>query len=66
MNIENLVYNSKKALDLGQDKLLSADYDTAIALFASAYTDVRQLLERSWTMKREASSAGAPAGKDSG
>lgn len=66
MNIENHVFNSKKALDYAQAKLNSGDFDSAISLFASAYSDVRQLMEHAWCMKRDAARAEVPAGENVG
>lgn len=65
MNVENHVFNSKKALDYAQAKLNAGDFDSAIGLFASAYSDVRQLMEHAWELKRSASAAERPAGVDS-
>jgi len=51
MNIENLFYNSKKALDLARDKVDGQDYDTAIEVLASAYSDVRKLMDQVLSLK---------------
>ena len=64
MNIENHVYNSKKALDLGQERIASRDFDSAINLFAAAYSEVRQLMEHAWRMKREAALAAQLPGEN--
>ena len=61
MNIENHVVNSKKAIDYGQAKLNAGDFDSAIRLFSSAYSDVRQLMEHAQRMKRKAVLAKYPA-----
>jgi len=62
MNVENHVYNSKTCLDLGQASIESHEYDTALAMLAKAYSNVRQLMEHVWKLKRSASAAERPAG----
>lgn len=66
MNIENCIYNSKKALDLCRDKIDSREYDTALSLAASAYSDVRELMEHVWELKRLESTAELSAGETEG
>jgi len=66
MNIENCIYNSKKALDLCRNKIESREYDTALALATSAYSDIRWLVEHVFELKRTASAAARPAGETVG
>lgn len=64
MNIDDHIENSKKGLDLGRERIASGDYDSAIHLFASAYSDVRELMEHAWRMKRKDALAANPAGEN--
>lgn len=65
MNIENRIYNAKKSLDLCRDNIESRDYDTALAVAASVYSDVRWLMEIIYKMKRSVVLAARPPGEDS-
>ncbi len=62
MNIENHVLITKKVLDNAEAKYILGDYEAAIALFGSAYSHVRHLLECSWTMKRASAKNTVPPG----
>lgn len=64
MNIENHVENSKKALDLGRERIATGDFDTAIQLFASASSDVRELINHAWRMKHGAALDASPPGEN--
>ena len=66
MNIENHVYNSKTCLDLGQASIESHDYDTALAMLAKAYSNVRELMDHVYELKCSASAAERPAGETVG
>ena len=61
MNIENHIHNAKKALDLANDEILEHDYNAAIVLLASAYSDVRNLMEEVLKFKHSAALADSPA-----
>jgi len=64
MNTEQLFYNSKKALDLANEKLSAEDFDTTLALLSSAYSDVRALLEAVWCRKRSKKLDEQPPGEN--
>ena len=66
MNIENHIYNSKNCLDLGQAGIEARNYNTALAMLVKAYSNIRELIEHVWELKRSAASAEVPARDDSG
>lgn len=66
MNIENNLYNAKKALDLARDKIDQQDYDTAIEVLASSYSHVRELLQQVYKLKALKVEVEGPANEKSG
>lgn len=64
MKIEDHVENSRKALDLGQERILSEDYESAMTLFAAAYAETRALMDHAWRLKRDAMLADRPPGEN--
>lgn len=64
MKIEEHIEFSKKALDLGVESIASNDFEVAIHCFASAYSDVRQLMDHAWRLKRQAALAASPPGEN--
>jgi len=51
MNIENHIYNAKKALDLVRDKVSEQDYDIALAMLCNVMTETRDLISHVWSLK---------------
>ena len=66
MNIENHIHNAKAWLETAQAKIEAHDYDSALAMLADSYSNVRELIEHVWELKRAAASAEVPAGQSSG
>jgi len=64
MNIENHMCNAKTCLKTSQAKIEARDYDTALAMLANAYSNIRRLMEHVFVLKRSASVAAHPAGED--
>lgn len=64
MKLEDHFGNSKKALDMAQDMITSEDYDSALNLLSAAYSEVRELLDHTWRLKRYALLSESSAGKD--
>lgn len=64
MKINEHFENAKKALDLAQDNLNAGNFVSAIQLLASSYSDVRELMEHAWRMKREAALCASPPGEN--
>jgi len=64
MNIEHHYNNAKNCLDLGIVKLNSDQDDSALEAFASAYTEVRQLLDHTWRLKCKRALAAEPPKED--
>ena len=63
MNIENHMCNAKTCLKTSQAKIEARDYDTALAMLAKSYSNVRSLMEHVYELKRSASVAARPAGE---
>ncbi len=63
MNIENHMCNAKTCLKTSQAKIEARDYDSALAILARAYSNVRSLIDHVYQLKRSASVAARPAGE---
>jgi hypothetical protein len=66
MNIENHIYNAKKALDMVRDKVESQDYDTALAMLCNLMTENRELIEHVYKLHALKAEVSTPAGEDTG
>ena len=61
MNIENHMYNARNMLNVAQSKIEAQDYDSALALLCSAYSNVRNLIEQVYKTSIDAARAERPA-----
>lgn len=57
MNIENHIQNAKNHLDKARDEIPEHHYDTALDMLACAYSNVRELMEHVYELKRSAAAA---------
>lgn len=65
MNIENHMYNAKTCLDTAQTKIEAQDYESALALLADAYSNVRELLQQVFKLQALKVKVARPAGDNS-
>jgi len=61
MNIENHIYNAKKALDIVRDKVAEKDYDISLAMLCNVMTETRDLISHVWSLKALKSEVEHPA-----
>lgn len=66
MNIEIHITNAKNSLDQARRQISQGKYHTAIQSLATAYANVRELLEQTYKLDHEAKKASSPAGEDTG
>ena len=64
MNIEDHVYNAKKALDFTSEHVAVEDYDIALAMLCNVMTETRDLISHVWDLKCSSARAQRPAGKE--
>ena len=64
MNIENIILNAKNSLDLARNQITAGDYHTAIQSLATAYANVRELLEQTYKLDHESKQASIPASEN--
>ncbi|MBA7632240.1 hypothetical protein ES703_39783 [subsurface metagenome] len=62
MNIQNHMHNATTCLKTSQAKIKARDYDTALAMLAKAYSNVRRLIEHVYELKHSAAAAARPGG----
>lgn len=61
MNIENHFNNVKAYLEMANEKVSAQDYDSALASLAKACTDIRELIDHVYSLKRLKSEFAHPA-----
>jgi len=64
MNIEHHYTSVKNYLELAMVKLNTDQHDGALNAFASAYSEVRELLDHTWHLKCKKAQESAPSGGD--
>jgi len=64
MNIEQHIHTAKNRLDLVRGCVEQRKYDTALAMLTNAFTNIRELIDHIFTLKREEEVAEHPAGED--
>lgn len=64
MNIEQHLHTAKNRLDLVRGCVEQRKYDTALAMLANAWTNIRELIDHIYTLKHEKELAEHPAGED--
>ena len=55
--------NAKTCLKTAQAKIEAREFDTALAMLAQAYSNVRRLIENVYKLERSDSVAARPAGE---
>jgi len=66
MNIENHFYNADSYLEVAKDMVTDHDYDGALSSLGKAYSNVRELMLKVESLRRNASSADCSAEEDTG
>jgi len=64
MNVEQHIHTAKNRLDLVKDCVEKKKYDTALAMLTNAFTNIRELIDHIFDLKREEEVAARSAEKD--